>query len=96
MEENINHLLSKTDKDRLVSIISAKIPNAVCPMCQHNSFVLADGYFNIPISNSMNDVVLGGTTIPSIGVICTNCGFISLHALGILGLLNDNNRKNDE
>ena len=39
------------------------------------------------MQDRLNGIVLGGPSIPSIPIICNRCGFISSHALGILGLL---------
>ena len=64
-----------------------------CPMCNSNHFIIADGYFNhqIAAKNAIiangGAVYLGGPSIPSIAIVCTNCGFISQHSLGVLGLL---------
>lgn len=58
-----------------------------CPMCGHPHFALSDGYFNQTIQTNLNTVNLGGPSIPTIAVICTNCGFVSQHAIGVLGLL---------
>lgn len=59
-----------------------------CPMCGKNQWVLADGYFNHHIQNQVTGgLVLGGPIIPAAAIICGNCGFISQHALGALGLL---------
>lgn len=60
-----------------------------CPMCKkERSWVLADGYFNEPIQGDLDQgLVIGGPSIPSVALICSNCGFMSQHALGALGLL---------
>ena len=58
-----------------------------CPMCGHNKFTIADGYFTPILQKDLTSYKLGGASIPSIIIICTNCGFMSQHALGVLGLL---------
>jgi hypothetical protein len=59
-------------------------------MCGHNKFVLADGFFNNSVQTNFEAaLVLGGPSIPTIALICSNCGFISQHALGVLGLLEE-------
>ena len=67
--------LSKSDK------------RSVCPMCGHTHFTIADAYLSNTLQADFNSVTLGGPSIPSLAIICTNCGFISQHSLGILGLL---------
>ena len=62
----------------------AKLP---CPRCGSNFFSLLDGYFNQTIQESLKGMVLGGPSIPSVVVVCNQCGYLSQHALGALGLL---------
>ncbi|GJQ22182.1 MAG: hypothetical protein HBSIN02_25370 [Bacteroidia bacterium] len=80
--------LSEADKKKIVDKLTEKGVRAGCPMCGHRNFVLADGYLNHPIqSNPKAGFVFGGPSIPTIAIICSNCGFTSQHALGVLGLL---------
>jgi hypothetical protein len=59
-----------------------------CPMCGHDSFVLADGYFIHSIQPNLGGgLVLGGPSVPTVAIVCSKCGFVSQHAVGVLGLL---------
>lgn len=93
MNQNPQQMLSEQEKQKIASILSSKISHLECPMCHKNNFVILDGYFNLPINANYKGVVLGGPTIPAIGIVCANCGFISQHALGVLGLLNNADEK---
>lgn len=62
----------------------AKYP---CPRCGNKSFTLLDGYFNQTVQNELKKMTIGIPSLPSVVVICKQCGFISQHSLGILGLL---------
>jgi len=55
-----------------------------CPMCAGPSFEIADGYFNNQLQNNLSSITIGGPSIPTIGIVCTRCGFLSQHALGIV------------
>lgn len=90
---NTQQSLSEEDKKRIANELSRRIPDLSCPMCHRKNFIITDGYFNSPINANLQGMVLGGPSIPSIGIVCANCGFISQHALGILGLLNKNDSK---
>jgi hypothetical protein len=57
-----------------------------CPRCDTNTWVLLDGFLNHSGTDKPGTVVLGGTTIPTIALICRNCGFLSLHSAVILGV----------
>ncbi|HEU0188413.1 MAG TPA: hypothetical protein VFQ97_00280 [Gallionella sp.] len=84
-------MLSPEEKSRIVNILSERFvkhgaPHH-CPMCGHPNFTLTDAYIIHTLQADIRSVMIGGTTIPTIGVICTNCGFVSQHAIGVLGLL---------
>ena len=57
-----------------------------CPRCGNREFVLADGILASPIQTNLEEFVLG-SSIPAAVVICNHCGYMSLHALGVLGLM---------
>jgi hypothetical protein len=70
----------------------AKLP---CPRCGGQSFQLLDGYFNQLISADLGSFQIGGPSIPSVVVACKQCGFLSQHALGVLGLLPEEAKAKD-
>ena len=67
----------------------------ICPMCGNKSFTLLDGYFNQTIQIDFKGMVLGGPSIPSVVIVCNQCGYLSQHALGTLGLLPREEAKNE-
>ncbi|MDR1746943.1 MAG: hypothetical protein LBR49_06695 [Tannerella sp.] len=75
------------NKREIAQELSEKISRITCPMCQNNRFVLADGYFNNQLQRDIGSYSIGGAGIPTVAIICENCGFVSQHALGSLGLL---------
>lgn len=74
-------------KAKIISVLSAKIPDFSCPMCRQKNFALADGFFANSVQPNPGSVLIGGTYIPTVSVICTHCGFLSQHALGALNLM---------
>lgn len=79
--------LSEEDKKKIIEEFAKRGVKYHCPMCGNNNFVVADGYFNNTIQPELKGFILGGPSIPTIPIICTNCGYISQHALGVLNLL---------
>ena len=57
--------------------------NIHCPMCGNNQFAIAEGYTSLPIQRSLNEFQSGGPSIPCVSVICTRCGHVSQHAVGV-------------
>ncbi|MGN8197912.1 hypothetical protein ACS8Y6_04405 [Salinisphaera sp. RV14] len=84
--KNDNLLTDKQRKEVASRLEERGVRNA-CPMCGGKSWTVADGYFNQALQGELKGMVLGGPSIPSAALICTNCGFMSQHALGALGLL---------
>ena len=93
MNQTPQQSLSEEEKRKIANVLSSRISGIVCPMCHRNNFIILDGYFNQSINANYKGMVLGGPSIPSIGIVCANCGFISQHALGVLGLLNNTEEK---
>lgn len=82
-------MISNEEKQKIVVELNKRINSGEikCPMCGNKHFIIADGYFNSIMQDNLNNIALGGPSIPSIAIVCNKCGFISSHALGVLGLL---------
>lgn len=94
-------MISSKEKQKIIDELNKRfnIHSIKCPMCGNNHFIIGDGYFNTFIQDDIKNISLGGPSIPSIPIICNRCGFISSHALGVLGLLpnsQDDNTKGDD
>jgi hypothetical protein len=79
---------SSERKEEVRAAIVRKFNSSKCPMCQHREFDLLDYYVIHPMQGAVDQgMLLGGPTLPCVAVVCRNCGHISFHALGTLGLL---------
>ena len=72
------------EKNRYAELLTKKVNKHPCPMCGNQHFSLVDGFLSNSVHSDLNVVNLGGAAIPTVSIICTNCGFISQHALGII------------
>ena len=81
---------SFTDQQRakIIEILQKRGAVRACSRCGTDNFSLNDGFFMDLVGDGKN-FVLGGPAIPSIVIICTNCGAIYQHALGVLGLFGE-------
>ena len=79
--------LTQEQKDKIIKALVERGAKLPCPRCGNDTFTLLDGYFNEIIQSEPKGIVLGGRTVPSIAVACNRCGYLSQHALGVLGLL---------
>ena len=84
----MSQLLTPEQKEKIIATLKQKGVKAICPMCGNNNFILADGYFNHSMQTDFQNYTLGGPSIPTIATVCNKCGFVSQHALGVLGLIN--------
>jgi hypothetical protein len=83
--------MSSDEKQKIVDALSKKGANLPCPRCNTKNFTLLDGYFNQTIQQKLTaGLVLGGPSVPSAIVVCNNCGYMSQHARGVVGLLPKN------
>lgn len=78
---------SKTDQDLIVKTLTDRGAIRPCPRCGRPDFSLAPGLFSHPLQYKVSSLNLGGQNIPVAVVVCNNCGYLSEHALGTLGLL---------
>jgi hypothetical protein len=83
--------LNDDEKQKITEALKKRGAKKPCPRCKNRNFVLIDGYFNQPIQQSIpvsiTDITNQGPFISSIVVVCTRCGYLSQHALSVLGLL---------
>lgn len=91
-------MISQEEKQKLADKLNEKFSSngLKCPMCGNTHFIIADGYFNNTMQSDLNGLRIGGPSIPSIPIICDKCGFISMHALGVIGMLSIANEKEKE
>src|SRR4029077_9083265 len=84
-------MFTDKQKNEIVSRLTERLQKyglpPKCPMCGNQNFAIADAYFLNLLQPDLKSISLGGPTIPSIAIVCTNCGLISQHALGSLDLL---------
>lgn len=74
-------------KKEIIAALESRGAKNPCPRCGGVNFALIDGYVSHSLQTNMLGMTLGGTTIPTIATVCVQCGFVSQHALGVLGLL---------
>lgn len=89
-------MLDKKEKEKIIETLVRKVPSLECPMCHNRRFILADGYTMLGVQDSKDHWVMGGSMMPVIGLVCSQCGFISFHALGALGLLGKKEEENTD
>jgi len=88
----------KLDKSEIIRILNERDVNKPCTRCGNNQFTLLDGYVKLSVYDEiedMNNVKIGGPSVPAIMTACSKCGAITFHALGALGLLQNGKESSD-
>lgn len=83
----------QSTKDKIAKTIQEKGALKPCSRCGHQNFSLLDGFINLPLTQEISgNMIIGGPQVPCAVTACNNCGNLTYHALGALGLLNEQNK----
>ncbi len=86
--------MTKEERLRILKVLDERKISSLCPFCKNGTMMLVDGYVGHFLNDDYSKQLLSGRFMPSILLVCNHCGFQSMHALGALGLLNnDSNEK---
>jgi len=87
---NLNNVIEALEKKGAVN---------PCHRCGHRSFNVIEGFSKLPAIEQdlgvMDGMIIGGPFIPVVYIACSNCGAITPHAIGALGLLPEENVQNE-
>jgi hypothetical protein len=88
----LSGMMSPEQAREVIQALRARGVTLPCPRCGNNDFTLLEGFFNQPVSGDLTAAsgtmaFSSGPTVPSVVTACSKCGFLSQHALGVLGLL---------
>ena len=84
------------DRQKIADLLQLKGVKLPCHRCGARNFQVIDGYSNYSLQPELSGgLVLGGPAVPVVLVVCENCGAITPHALGALGLLPKAEEKQD-
>ena len=84
---------------KIVKTLKEKKAVKSCPRCGEKKFAILNGFFNPIIEEEPGAVSIPNervSTVPCTVIVCKNCGFISLHALGRLEKLANKEEETSE
>ena len=73
-------------REDIVKRLTEKGVNRACPRCGADIFSLVDGFAVFGMVDQLEDEGVRNL-VPSVCVACNQCGYLTFHALGPLGLL---------
>ena len=72
------------DTNRVGQVLAQK---GVVKPCHHMNFTVLNGFTKFILQQDFRDgVEVAGASVPVVNVACDNCGAITAHAIGALGL----------
>ena len=86
----------KKKKNDIVAALREKGVFLRCPMCGNSHFIMAESYVRLDLQDDFDGVKLGGPSLPTAAIVCARCGFVSLHALGLLGGIPQTNKEEND
>ena len=92
-DQDTRKLNDSPTKDEIAAALKNANATNVCPRCGNLGFAVVD---SVALPTYASYSVNIGKTIPAAAVVCTKCGFLSLHAYGLLGLPMRGPKKEDE
>jgi hypothetical protein len=76
------------DREKIAKILTERGAVKPCHRCGQTNFSVIDGYTNLTLQDKFEAALfVGGPSVPVALVACNNCGSVTPHALGPLGLL---------
>lgn len=87
--------MTDAQKQELIDALNKKVSHIKCPICNHDQFIMAEGYTISLLQQDLKNMKLGGQNIPSGTIVCAQCGFMMSFALGVLGLLHKEKPEED-
>ncbi|MEW4266200.1 hypothetical protein Q0N30_21135 [Priestia megaterium] len=76
-------MLDEQKKQQILSTLQTKGALTPCRRCENNEYSV-EGYFHQHIQEDVKNTVLGQEMklVPTVGLVCTNCGQIDMIAVG--------------
>jgi hypothetical protein len=75
--------------ERIIAALREHGAAANCPRCGNEHFTLLPGIVAMVLQAPGPNVALAGPSLPCATIYCTRCGFVSSHALGMLGFMDE-------
>lgn len=81
-------VFSKEFADEALKRLKAKNALGPCPRCTEEKFQMLEGFVTPPVVLNTKITISLQKTMPSVVLICKNCGFSSFHSIGLLKMMN--------
>jgi ribosomal protein L37E len=80
--------MSEATAEEIIETLEARGVNKPCARCGKNRFSFVSKAM-VFIQDDFRNIEIGGKSVPTVTIACDNCGNLSFHAIGALGLLKE-------
>ena len=87
--------MTEEKKKKIANALATRIEKLFCPICHHQKYTLLDGYFIDSIQEDYREMRLDSKRLPSIILVCNNCGHLDSFSLGVLSLIEEDKQINN-
>lgn len=87
--------ISNRKERQIIKALEDRGVDQPCPRCGKDDFAVLGGYVVHVLQTKPAEINLAGPAVPSVGIVCANCGFISHHALGVLRISAEEEAENE-
>lgn len=67
--------LTDEEKRKITDAIEKKMKRSECPFCDQEAWSLTNAYIPLLIMETPESSIIGGKHIPTVAMICKNCGY---------------------
>jgi len=75
-----------SEKENVTRALAERGVTLPCPRCGDNGWSVLEAYISNSLTQNTSKVIVGGSVLPTVAVICTKCGFLSEHVATVLEL----------
>jgi hypothetical protein len=73
-------------QQKIIDALNSKGATIQCPFCHHTEWSVVGEVISLQIASTDGSIRLPAPFIPSVGVVCSHCGYIRLHTLSALNI----------
>lgn len=88
--------MDQARKSEIINELNKRVQGFICPICHQAKYSFLEGYTVDPLQNDFKSLELGGNMIPSVMIVCNNCGHLDRFSLGVLGFLDKKDNITEE
>jgi ribosomal protein S27AE len=67
------------ERENIAKVLAERGVTLPCPRCGDSNWKVLDAYISNPLTQDVENVIVGGPVLPTVAVICTKCGFVAEH-----------------